>query len=354
MNSIATYKNPITIRGDSVYCPLCLCVDSYWGCEPDCLHCFLRALNHTWGKDFRVAEPSAVENQLRAGLRNRNPKTPLAWALSQKKTIRLGNKSDPFQPIEDDLQVSSRIVEILISMEWSFVVQTRFATRAWKTLRKFANHNRADRPIVHFMPIVSPGLDKDWELFERMKTDPPEHRVKSAALATKKGIPSTVQGEPFIPGFHTPDDFRQALKLLKSYGIMSYSTYNFHFTPFVAKRIVQIKEVDIERIWYYNRDDQWRIILKKLLQIADEEGVKVGCPDFVNSGRRIEPFNTCCGIDVPNPATFNSHHFKRLWLEGKSAQEILESCWDGTGSWEVGKQIVMGTTKKFYTLKDIR
>lgn len=346
------YKNPITVRGDSLYCPLCLSIDSYWGCEPDCLHCYLRGLNYTWGKDFRAADPEYIRRKLEAGLKNRNPKTPLAHCLAMKKTLRLGNKSDPFQPAEDRLHVSAEVVKVLVGLEWSFVIQTRFPARAWIAIREVAS--KAPDRIIHLMPVVSPGLDRDWELFERKRTEPPEVRVKVAGLAKRKGIPVAVNGEPFVPGFHTPKDFRDTLRLLKSHGITSYNTYNFHFTPFVAKRLVGIKEVDIERIWYHNQDREWRRILRTLISIADEEGVLLACPDFVNTGKaRTEPFNTCCGIDVPNPATFNTHHFKRLWQEGLPPDEILKRAWDGSGNWEVGRKIVLGTARNVFTLKDI-
>lgn len=347
-----TYRNPITVRGDSLYCPLCLSIDPYWGCEPDCLHCYLRGLNYTWGQDLRAADPEDVRRKLQAGLKNRNPKTPLAHCLAKKKTLRLGNKSDPFQPIEDRLHVSRSIMKVLVELNWSFVIQTRFPARAWRALREVAP-KPVDR-VVHLMPVISPGLDRDWETFERKKTEPPEARAKVAGLASKKGFPVTINGEPFIPGFHEPKDFRAALRLLKSHEIRSYNTYNFHFTPFVAKRLASVKGVDIERIWYYNQDREWRRILRTLLDIADEEGVAVGCPDFVNSGKdRVEPFNTCCGINVPNPATFNTHHFKMLWQQGLSPDEILERTWDGSGDWEEGRKIVYGTAKNVFTLKDI-
>lgn len=349
-----TYRNPITVRGDSLYCPLCLSIDAYWGCEPDCLHCYFRGLNHVWGEEIRVADPEDVERKLRAGLSNKDPRTPLAHCLAKKKTLRLGNKSDPFQPIEDALNVSGRIIKILVNLRWSFVVQTKFPRSAFRNI--LTNVGKKIPPgTVHLMPIISPGLDKDWELFERKRTDPPERRAKVAGVAAQMGIPTTVNGEPFIPGFHTESDFRNALRLIKSYGIRSYNTYNFHFTPFVAKRIYDLPDVDIERIWYHNQDAQWKKILRGLLRIADEEGVKVGCPDFVNTGRDWrEPFNTCCGIDVPNPCTFNTHHFKRLWQDGVPPDEILKSTWDGSGDFDEGKKIVYGTAKKMYSLKDVK
>ena len=48
-------KNPLTVRGDSLYCPLSLSLDSYGNCLTDCWHSYLRNLNHIWGTDLKPA-----------------------------------------------------------------------------------------------------------------------------------------------------------------------------------------------------------------------------------------------------------------------------------------------------------
>jgi hypothetical protein len=210
------------------------------------------------------------------------------------------------------------------------------------------------RGLITIMPVISPGLEKDWELLERERTTPPEDRLKSIHRWKSLGIPVGVNGEPFIPGFHTVEDFENALKLLKAYEINRYNTYNFHFNAFVARRLNDIG-VDIEKIWYYNQDDKWKKILARLLELAKEYNIILGCPDFVNSGLSwVEKANTCCGVDVPNPCTFNTHHFKKLYQSGKSPEEIFKLSFDGTGDENMGKSIIEGNTKDFYTLKDIK
>jgi hypothetical protein len=212
----------------------------------------------------------------------------------------------------------------------------------------------ARQNLVTLMPVISPGLDKDWEVFERKRTTPPLERLSIARYLISKGVPCGVNGEPFIPGVHTVKDFEQALKLLKEYGIDRYNTYNFHFNAFVARRIHEnCPSVDIEKIWYYNKDKQWKPILQQLIDLAKKHNVKLGCPDFVNSGWGYkEPANTCCGVDVPNPCTFNTHYFKSLAQDGLDADTILESTWDGIGNFEAGRSIVEGKKSDFYTLKD--
>jgi hypothetical protein len=111
--------------------------------------------------------------------------------------------------------------------------------------------------------------------------------------------------------------------------------------------------IDIEKIWYYNQDAQWKKILQQLLDLSKQYGITLGCPDFVNSGPAWrERANTCCGLEISRPATFNTHHFKRAAQRGKTVQQILDETYDGTGDYEQGRAIIEGSTKDMYTLKD--
>jgi len=350
-------KHGITMRGDSLYCPLSLSIEPYWWCEPDCPHCYFRGLNHVWGKDLRPIALDALDRKLRNGLKNKNPTTPLAHALARKKTIRLGNKTDPFQPLEREYQKSTGAMKILRELDWSFVVQTRFPALLQELGEQYLYQGPLRANYSTILLIISPGGEKDWQLLERKKTDPIPVRLKHLKRWIKKGYAVGVNGEPFIPGFHTVEDFEDTVKQLKAVGVKSYNTYNFHFTPHVAKRLaLEVPEVDIEKVWRMNQDRPWKKILVQLLEIAKKHDMVLGCPDFVNSGMEYrETANTCCGIDVPNPCTFNTHYFKRLFQEGKTLEEILEATWDGTGDMKIAKQIVNGEIGcSFYTLRDVR
>jgi hypothetical protein len=203
------------------------------------------------------------------------------------------------------------------------------------------------------MPVISPGMERDWELFEQKRTEPIKERLRSIKDLIKIGVNVGVNGEPFIPGFHVLGDFEDTLKRLKAIGVSRYNTYNLHFTEFVAKRIHDLPGVDIERIWYENQDKRWRITLTRLIELAKKHNFILGCPDFVNSGpRHLEEANTCCGVDVPRPTTFNTHYFKRLAQKGYVAERIVKSTWDGVGDLDRGRKIIRGAKTDFYTLKD--
>ena len=302
--------------------------------------------------DLRPVNPQWIQKKLIQGLKNTNPKTPLAYCIKNKKTIRFGNKSDPFQKAEDKYKISSKLIKILIDLDWSFVIQTRYPSK----LLEHESLLLSKKKLITIMPVMSPGLNWDWSILERERTDPPELRVRVARYFIKKGISVGFNGEPFIPGIHKLKNFRATIQLLKENKISSYNIYNLHFNPFVAKRLNSIG-LDIEKIWYYNQDNQWKKILNKLLIIADKYGIRLGCPDFVNTGyKHIETAGTCCGIDVPNRTTFNTHVWKRMIQEGKDPNWVLKETWDGSGKYSLGETIVKSKTnhKEFYTLYDCR
>jgi len=340
-------QNGLTIRGDSLYCPLSLSLDSYWNCQANCHHCYLRRLNHVWGKDLRPLDVENFERTLINGLKNKEPKSPLSWALRQKKTIRFGNKADPFQPAELEHKVSARVLEILVGLNWSFLIQTMF-TENLIPHRDFIIENKH---LIFVQPIISPGAENDWEILERTRTTPVQERIDFLCYLRARGVSVAVNGEPFIPGYHTIKQFEDIVKRLKSWGIKNYNTYNFHFNDFVAKRLHNIG-IDIEKIWHYNQDEHWKPILQKLIDIAKQNGVILGCPDFVNSGSYCEETNTCCGIDVPNPTTFNVMTVKRMLLAGNSFEETMKFCWDGVGDYHEGLAAILGKNEKVYSLKD--
>lgn len=344
-----TLKNPLTVRGDALYCPLPLSLDSYGNCLTDCWHCYFRNLNHVWGSELKPICPEDLGRKLQNGLSNKFPKTPLANALAKKKTIRFGNKTDPFQDAELEYRVSREALKVLKSFQWETVVQTKFT----HNLMEYVDILIDMKGFITVMPIISPGFDRDWELLERSRTGHPQDRLDDLKQLKKFGLSIGINGEPFIPGFHTVQEFEEMMKRLKSYGFDRYNVYNFHFNAFVAKRLHSIN-VDIERIWFYNQDVNWRPILQELLDIAKKYDIILGCPDFVNSGvGYVQRCNTCCGIDVKNPCTFNTHTWVRMIQDGHDLDYILENTWDGVGDYESGKEVLMGSSDKFFTISDV-
>ncbi len=215
------FKSPISLRGDHYWCPLSLQVDAYWQCV-GCPMCYLRRMNRTWGMAQKVANPETIRRKLENGLKHPAPKTPLGRAIKAKKTIRFGNKADPYQPIEKTSMVSRQILSVFNTLDWSYVVQTKFPSLLAGRDIDMLKDSRGQATV---MIEMSPGLDWDWEHLEGKLTDPPKVRLEAAAELLRAGVRVAFNGEPFVPGLHTTSQFREALQAVKSIGVHTYNTY---------------------------------------------------------------------------------------------------------------------------------
>lgn len=349
--SIIEYKNPFKIRGQHLTCPLPLTLESYWECEADCYHCMGRKLNQIWGTEQRVADPEKVKQKLINSQKNKSPRSPLACALKLKKVLWIGRKTDPYQNIELEHKVTRSYIKILTELNWHFILCSRYLNNAMRDEDVLLKAGK----LPTFLVEITPGAESDWEVFERKRTSTITRRLAVARRWQNKGMRIGVRGEPFIPGYHTESQFRDILKRLKSYGLKSYNTYNLHMTDYTMKRFHDIG-LDIEKIWTYNQDDKWKFIQKRLCRIADEEGIQLGCPDFVNVPKNWKSgVRTCCGVDVPNSFTFNTHTWRQFILNGEWRSDIIEKTWEGIGTEKDKSQadvILNDESDEFFTMKD--
>jgi DNA repair photolyase len=346
-----TYKNPITMRSGHLTCPLPLSLEAYWSCEADCFHCVGRRLNKVWGNEQRIADPKAVEKKLKNALKKKN-KSVVSQALHYKKAFFLGRKADPYQPIELEKRITKQLIEILFKLDWPFALCSRYQKNMFPDTDLYVTRKN----LIHILVEITPGLEADWELFERKRTTPISDRLKISKKWIELGLNVGVRGEPFIPGYHTFSQFRDTLNLIKSYGIKSYNTYNLHINEHNIKRLHNLG-LDIEKIWTLNQDENWKKIQVKLCRIAEKKGIALGCPDFVNVPKSwINHMNTCCGIDVNNAFTFNTHHWRNSIIKGIPSDKILKNTWEGIGTEEDKRNadiIISGKeSKDFYTMKN--
>lgn len=339
----------LTLRGDFYYCPLALQLSTYWNCEATCAHCYLRRLNRTWGQDLRPLDPAVLRKQVKSDAEGREPRSPLAWAIRNRQTVYLGAKSDPYQPAELTHRSTRAALRILLKAGFSVVIATMFTEHLEDDRALLEDY----RDQVTIMPIVSPGLERDWNVLERQKTTNPVHRLEHGAEWQARGFNVGINGEPFIPGFHTIDEFDHVITLLRILGLKSYNTYNLHLNDWNLKELYAVG-ADIERIAQENLDAFWYPVQQKLIQIAQSQGIILGCPDFVNSGSYDWGTNTCCGMNVPNPIRFNLIHWKKLAAKGVPEESILSSTFEGVGELEYGRQLLQGKVPELLSLKDIR
>lgn len=346
MSDITFGYHGLTVRGDAASCPLAFGLDTYYNCEYDCLYCCFLGLCHTWGRDRRCLDVDWFERRIVNGIKNEHPKSPLAWAIKRRKTLRLGNKFDPLPPLEREHRITQRVLRFLSSLGW----QVKLESKNTDAMLEYDDLLISSNAII--TTTVTCGMEDDWDVLEGKRPPSPRARLEALRFFASAGCQVAVVTEPFIPGYHTVAQFERLMAELSAHRIRRANVYNLRLTPFVARRLAEAG-LDIERIWLHNQDDQWKALLPQLLAAAEKYGILIGCPDFVNAGRFVPTTNTCCGVDVENPCTFNFINWRRIGMErGYVDVGDVTASWDGVGDFDEGLNLFLGNDPKMYHLGD--
>jgi DNA repair photolyase len=173
-------------------------INPYRGCEHGCIYCFARPshsyLGFSAGLDFESEifyKPDAPEILLRE--------------LSAKnyivKPITLGSNTDCYQPVERELKLTRRIVEILAEHRHpiSIITKSALVTRDIDLLAPMAKLN-----LVHVhvsVTTLDPALARAME----PRAAAPYRRLAAIKTLADAGIPTIVMAAPMIPGLTDPE-----------------------------------------------------------------------------------------------------------------------------------------------------
>ena len=163
-------------------CDLPIRIDSYRGCAFKCGYCNERLKRY----DKQAIKPFEGERALRnfiAGKRDHETKW-CDWNIP----LRWGNVSDPFQPIERELRISQRFLEIFAESNYPFVVSTKSPL-----ITEYAELIKTCNSVVQFS-MVSPKY-KIWEQY----TPSYDERLKSACSMVEYANRVIIRCCPYIP-----------------------------------------------------------------------------------------------------------------------------------------------------------
>jgi len=150
-------------------------IDPYYGCEHQCRYCY--TLNHATGVITTFRDIDRLDSELE-GL------TP--------QTIYLGMNTDPYQPCERKARVTRRILEILVSHNFSASILTKsdLIVRDIDILRKMAE------PSAGVSLSFSDERIRVW--FEQNVPDN-SRRLEALKLLKEAGISTYILISPVIP-----------------------------------------------------------------------------------------------------------------------------------------------------------
>jgi DNA repair photolyase len=185
----------VIARNDSPDVPFDRSVNPYRGCEHGCIYCFARPshayLGHSPGLDFETeihAKPD-VPDRLRA---------ELARPGYRPATLALGANTDPYQPVERDLTITRRLLQVLLETRHPVAVITKsyLVTRDIDLLEALA----AERLATVMVSITS--LDNRLARSMEPRASAPRRRLEAIRRLTTAGIPCGVLASPMIPGLN--------------------------------------------------------------------------------------------------------------------------------------------------------
>ncbi len=173
-------------------------INPYRGCEHGCIYCFARP-SHAYlglspGLDFEtrlIARPNAAER--------------LAWELGapgyRVAPIAIGTNTDPYQPVERDLEIARRCLEVLRDARHPVAIVTKGAL--------------IERDIDILAEMAAAGLVRvgisittlDRDLCRKMepRAPSPNRRLKMIERLVKAGIEVRVMASPMVPALTDPE-----------------------------------------------------------------------------------------------------------------------------------------------------
>lgn len=183
----------VVTTNDSPDLPMEATLNPYRGCEHGCAYCYARPtheyLGFSAGLDFET-------NVL---VKEEAPRL-LREYLSRPKyrpvTISLSGVTDAYQPVERQLQLTRRCLEVLRDFRNPVGIVTKnfLVTRDLDILAEMARWNG-----VHVLLSIT---TLEAELARRMepRAATPARRLEAVSLLNEAGIPTSVMAAPVIPG----------------------------------------------------------------------------------------------------------------------------------------------------------
>lgn len=184
--------NPLNVSSKFAICGLPIRVDTYKTCSFNCKYCFSNYRKiMEFDKKLQVANLSSLENRLKRIFDNEkiNKESFLDVLVNDKITWHCGGMSDPFQPIEKKLKITSKMLEITNKYNISIL----FSTKS-DDVYDWSNLN----PKLHAFQLSITNLDNRKDIEPNVPSI--KKRIKFYKKLKAKGFRVGIRIQPFIPG----------------------------------------------------------------------------------------------------------------------------------------------------------
>ncbi|RDD52251.1 radical SAM protein [Nanoarchaeota archaeon NZ13-N] len=247
-------------------------LNPYFGCEHSCIYCYAREytpdkeVSENWGKIIKV---------------KKNLIDLLKIEVKKKKrgVVGLSTITDPYQPIEKELELSRKGLEILLKNGFKVSIQTKSDL----VLRDLDF-------LTQFKDLVDVGLtitflDKDIAKKFEINAPEPERRINALYRLSENGIKTWVFYGPIIPKVN--DNLEIIKELVK---IAKETNSIFYYDKLrIKKFMLKSDNPLIKEMVNSSKNYDWKNLYKKIEEICKENGVKC-LPAFENKRNNILSF----------------------------------------------------------------
>ncbi len=206
---IEVFPKTIVNKVDSPDVGMDYSINPYQGCEHGCVYCYARNTHPYWGYSAGVDFESKI-------LVKKNAPGLLHQHLCKKNwngdTIVLSGNTDCYQPIEKQLSITRRLLEVFLSFRHStgIITKNSLIQRDVDLLRDLA----ALRLVTVIISITT--LDESLRQKMEPRTASVKQRLQTLAFLAKEGIPVGVMVAPIIPGLND----HEVIEIVRIAGLM--------------------------------------------------------------------------------------------------------------------------------------
>ncbi len=182
-------------RVDSPDLPFSWTINPYRGCEHGCIYCYARPGHEYLGLSAGLDFETKIHAKRRAPELLRRALTRDSW---QGEPIVMSGVTDPYQPIERDLEITRGCLEVISELRQpvSILTKNKLLLRDLDLLAPMA-----ERSLVHVYVSLT-SLDN--ELASRMepRASSPRSRLETVRELRNAGVPVGVMTAPIIPALN--------------------------------------------------------------------------------------------------------------------------------------------------------
>jgi len=188
-------------------------MNPYQGCEHGCIYCYARNTHEYWGY-------SAGLDFERKILYKKNAPQLLEDKLKSKKweaqNIMLSGNTDCYQPIEKKLEITRKMLQVLLKYKHpvSIITKNALIQRDLDILSEMAKLN-----LIH-VSISITSLKEDTRLVLEPRTTSIKKRLETIKILSDNGIPVNVMMAPIIPAINNHEIF-DLIKITSELGACS-------------------------------------------------------------------------------------------------------------------------------------